>query len=79
MQDDHDQDQQAAGHDLGTVGGDHGADDQHDGGGGHQRQHAHGLLGELMEEVVDHKAQCDGTSTTLTMERNMFMGFTSTR
>ena len=60
VQDDHDQDQQAAGHDLGTVGGDHGADDQHDGSGGHQGQHADGFLGELMEEVVHHKAQCDG-------------------
>ena len=60
VQDDDDQDQQAAGHDLGAVGGDHGADDQHDGGGGHQRQHADGLLSELVEEVVDHKAQGDG-------------------
>ena len=59
VQDDHDQDQQAAGHDLGTVGGDHGADDQHDGGSGDQRQHADGFLGEFMEEVIDHKAQCD--------------------
>ena len=52
--------QQTAGHDLGAVGGDHGADDQHDGGSGDQRQHADGFLGEFMEEVIDHKAQCDG-------------------
>ena len=60
VQDDHHKDQQTAGHDLGAVGGDHGADDQHDGGSGDQRQHTDGFLGELMEEVIDHKAQCDG-------------------
>ena len=52
VQDDHHKDQQTAGHDLGAVGGDHGADDQHDGGSGDQRQHADGFLGELMEEVI---------------------------
>ena len=34
VQDDHDQDQQAAGHDLGGVCRNNGADDEHDGGGG---------------------------------------------
>ena len=60
VQDDHGKDQQAAGHDLGGVCGHNGADDEHDGSGGDQRQHADGVLGKGMEEVVDHKAQCDG-------------------
>ena len=60
VQDDHGKDQQAAGHDLSGVGRHNGADDQHDGGGGDQRQHPDGVLGEGVEEVVDHKAQCDG-------------------
>ena len=60
VQDDHGKDQQAAGHDLGGVCGHNSADDEHDGGGGDQRQHPDGVLGEGMEEVVDHKAQCDG-------------------
>ena len=60
VQDDHGKDQQAAGHDLSGVGRHNGADDQHDGSGGDQRQHPDGVLGEGVEEVVDHKAQCDG-------------------
>ena len=60
VQDDHGKDQQAAGHDLGGVCRNNGADDEHDGGGGDQRQHADGVLSEGVEEVVDHKAQCDG-------------------
>ena len=60
VQDDHGKDQQAAGHDLGRVCGHNSADDEHDGGGGDQRQHTDGVLGEGMEEVVDHKTQCDG-------------------
>ena len=60
VQDDHGQDQQTAGHDLGRVCGHNGADDEHDGSGGDQRQHTDGILGERMEEVIDHKAQCDG-------------------
>ena len=60
VQDDYGKDQQAAGHDLGGVCGHNSADDEHDGGGGDQRQHTDGVLGEGMEEVVDHKAQCDG-------------------
>ena len=77
VQDDYGKDQQAAGHDLGGVCRNNGADDEHDGGGGDQRQHADGVLSEGVEEVVDHKAM--GTSTTLTMDRNIFTGFTSTR
>ena len=60
VQDDYGKDQQAAGHDLGGVCRNNGADDEHDGGGGDQRQHADGVLSEGVEEVVDHKAQCDG-------------------
>ena len=60
VQDDYGKDQQAAGHDLGGVCGHNSADDEHDGSGGDQRQHTDGVLGEGMEEVVDHKAQCDG-------------------
>lgn len=60
VQDDHGKDQQAAGHDLGGVCRNNSADDEHDGGGGDQRQHADGVLSEGVEEVVDHKAQCDG-------------------
>ena len=60
VQDDYGKDQQAAGHDLGGVCRNNSADDEHDGGGGDQRQHTDGVLGEGMEEVVDHKAQCDG-------------------
>ena len=60
VQDDHGQDQQAAGHDLSGVCGHNGADDEHDGSGGDQRQHTDGILGEGVEEVIDHKAQCDG-------------------
>ena len=60
VQDDYGKDQQAAGHDLGGVCGHNSADDEHDGGGGDQRQHTDGVLGEGMEEVVDHKAKCDG-------------------
>ena len=60
VQDDYGKDQQAAGHDLGGVCRNNSADDEHDGGGGDQRQHADGVLSEGVEEVVDHKAQCDG-------------------
>ena len=60
VQDDYGKDQQAAGHDLGGVCGHNSADDEHDGSGGDQRQHADGVLSEGVEEVVDHKAQCDG-------------------
>ena len=60
VQDDNGKDQQTAGHDLSGVCGHNGADDEHDGGGGDQRQHTDGILGERMEEVIDHKAQCDG-------------------
>ena len=65
VQDDHGKDQQAAGHDLGGVCGHNSADDEHDGGGGDQRQHTDGILGERMEEVVDHKAILSGTSRYL--------------
>ena len=51
VQDDHGQDQQTAGHDLGRVCRNNGADDEHDGGGGDQRQHTDGILGEGVEEV----------------------------
>ena len=50
VQDDYGKDQQAAGHDLGGVCRNNGADDEHDGGGGDQRQHTDGILGEGVEE-----------------------------
>ena len=65
VQDDHGHDQQAAGEDFGGVGGNHGRHDGHDGGGGDQRQNPNGVLGELMEEVVDDKAQSDGNQNHL--------------
>ena len=79
VQDDHGKDQQAAGHDLGGVCGHNSADDEHDGGGGDQRQHRTAFWVKAWKKWLTTKPSAMGTSTTLTMDRNIFTGFTSTR